>query len=230
MSTSPALSDGGPYLSPTRNPFNYSKVEQIDRDNVTAWLTLDEITQQINLFEDESQDVYLKSLELATRQAIEDYLGLPIMPVSYRVYYNGNALWGVPLSLDLPEVSPGTVSSPFCNNGNNGVTINRVGYWNANTPSVFITLANTDYSYDNSGNKIILANLPTDLNYFMTAPIVAEYTAAASPLSAYPVIKQAGLLLFTHLYNNRSNTVDTPLREIPYGVSALLRPYKPLVI
>jgi hypothetical protein len=182
------------------------------------------------LFEDESQDVYLKSLELATRQAIEDYLGLPIMPVSYRVYYNGNALWGVPLSLDLPEVSPGTVSSPFCNNGNNGVTINRVGYWNANTPSVFITLANTDYSYDNSGNKIILANLPTDLNYFMTAPIVAEYTVAASPLSAYPVIKQAGLLLFTHLYNNRSNTVDTPLREIPYGVSALLRPYKPLVL
>jgi hypothetical protein len=172
----------------------------------------------------------LSSLELATRQAIEDYLGLPIMPVSYRVYYNGNALWGVPLSLDLPEVSPSTVTGSYCNGSNNGVTINVVGYWNANTPSVFVKLPSSQYMYDNSGNKIILADLPTDLNYFMTAPIVAEYTVAASPLGAYPVIKQAGLLLFTHLYNNRSNTVDTPLREIPYGVSALLRPYKPLVM
>jgi hypothetical protein len=230
MSTSPALSDGGPYLSPTRNPFNYSKFEQINRDNVTPWLTLDEITQQINLFEDESQDVYLKSLELATRQAIEDYLGLPIMPVTYRVYYNGNALWGVPLSLDLPEISPGTVSGSTYAAYQNGIRVDSLGYWNASTPSVFVPVASTDYSYDNSGNKVILANLPTDLNYFMTAPIVLTYTIAASPLGAYPVIKQAGLLLFTHLYNNRSNTVDTPLREIPYGVSALLRPYKPLVM
>ena len=56
----------------TRNPFNYSKVEQLNRDVVTPWLTLDEITQQLNLFDDESQDTYLSSLELATRFAIED--------------------------------------------------------------------------------------------------------------------------------------------------------------
>ena len=61
---------GYPFAGVTRNPFNYVKVEQIDRDVVTPWLTLDEITKQINLYSDESQDVYLKSLELAVRQAV----------------------------------------------------------------------------------------------------------------------------------------------------------------
>jgi hypothetical protein len=44
------------------------------------------------------------------------------------------------------------------------------------------------------------------------------------------VIKQAGLLLFTHLYNNRSNSTTEKIREIPFGVATLLRPYKPLVM
>lgn len=224
MSGDSYLTYGGPFLAPTRNPFNYAKFEQIDRDNVTAWLTLDEITQQLNLFNDESQDSYLSGLEVATRQAIEDYLGMAIMPVTYRVYYNASSLYGVPLSLDLPEVSSGIVSV------SNGITIDSVGYWNDSSPSVFVTLPSSQYSYDNSGNKIILSDLPTSINTFMTSPVVAIYTVQASPLSAYPVIKQAGLMLLTHLYNNRSNTVDTPLREIPFGVAALLRPYKPLVM
>jgi hypothetical protein len=44
------------------------------------------------------------------------------------------------------------------------------------------------------------------------------------------VIKQAALMLLTHLYNNRSNTTESMLREVPFGVAALLRPYKPLVM
>ncbi len=229
MSVNNYLTYGGPALAPTRNPFNYAKFEQINRDNVTPWLTLEEITQQLNLFNDESQDTYLSGLEVATRQAIEDLIGLPILPVSYRVYYNANSLYGVPLSLDLPEVSPGTTQgcSPY---GNNGVVIDRIGYWNDDSPSVFITLTATQYMYDNSGNKVILADLPSDLNNFMTSPVVCEYTVQPSPLAAYPVIKQAGLLLLTHLYNNRSNSVEGSLRDIPFGVNALLRPYKPLVM
>ena len=42
----------------TRNPFNYDKFEQINRALTTGWLTLEEITQQLNLFGDESQDDY----------------------------------------------------------------------------------------------------------------------------------------------------------------------------
>lgn len=230
MSADSYLTYGGPFLAPTRNPFNYAKFEQIDRDNVTAWLTLEEITQQLNLFNDESQDTYLSALELATRQAIEDYLGLPIMPVSYRVYYNASSIYGIPLALDLPEVSPSTTNGPYCYNGNNGVQINKVGYWNDDSPPIFVTLPSTSYMYDNSGNKIILSDLPTSINTFMTSPVVAEYTVQTSPLSAYPVIKQAGLLLLTHLYNNRSNTTEPIMHEIPFGVAQLLRPYKPLVM
>jgi hypothetical protein len=37
-------------------------------------------------------------------------------------------------------------------------------------------------------------------------------------------------MMLTHLYNNRSNTTDKSMREVPFGVAALLRPYKPLVM
>tara|TARA_R110000868_G_scaffold272773_2_gene532040 strand:- start:23383 stop:24048 length:666 start_codon:yes stop_codon:yes gene_type:complete len=217
-----ALLGGYPYAAQSRNPFNYSKVEQINRDVVTEWLTLNEITQQLNLFMDESQDTYLLSLELATRFAIEDYLGLSIFPVTYRVYYGGEGLVASPSSLDLPEVSQNLYPSM------SGVTINSLGYYSDGTPSVFTQL--TGYYYDPTGNKVILASLPSNINTNMTAPIVMEYTTAANPLQTYPVIKQAALLLLTHLYNNRSNTTDVQLKQIPFGVATLLRPYKPLVM
>lgn len=213
-----------PFGAQTRNPFNYAKVEQIDRDSVTPWLTLDEITQQLNLFQDESQDTYLSSLELATRQAIEDYLGMSIFPVSYRVWYGSESLVASPISLDLPEVSQNLYPNQAA------VTIDTVGYWNDSFPPVFTALASSSYYYDASGNKVIVNNLPTDVNSVMTAPIVVDYTTVSNPLSAYPVIKQAGLLLLTHLYNNRSNSTEVQLKDIPFGVTTLLRSYKPLVM
>ena len=215
---------GAPYGASTRNPFSYVKTEQIDRDVVTPWLTLDEITNQINLFEDESQDGYLQSLELAVRQAIEDYLGLSIFSVTYRVWYGAENLAASPVCLDLPEVSQNQYPDMA------GVTIERVAYWDNSTPPVLTTVSATQYYYDASGNKVIIQSLPTTINSQMTAPIICDYTTAPNPLQTYPVIKQAGLLLFTHLYNNRSNTTDNQLKEIPFGVSTLLRPYKPLVM
>ena len=215
---------GAPYGASTRNPFSYVKTEQIDRDVVTPWLTLDEITNQINLFEDESQDGYLKSLELAVRQAIEDYLGLSIFSVTYRVWYGAENLAASPVCLDLPEVSQNQYPDM------SGVTIERVAYWDNSTPPVLTVVSSSQYYYDASGNKVIIQSLPTTINSQMTAPIICEYTTAPNPLQTYPVIKQAGLLLFTHLYNNRSNTTDVQLKEIPFGVATLLRPYKPLVM
>lgn len=212
----------GSYGQP-RNPFNYEKVEQINRDVATAWLTLEEITQQLNLFDDESQDSYLTGLELATRQAIEDYLGLSIFATQYRVWYNTASLYGTPLTLDLPEVSQAV------NPANPGVTVNAVKYWTDGTPTL-VTVDPTTYYYDPSGNKVVLQTLPSNLNASMTSPVYCEYTTAANPLSTYPVIKQAALLLLTHLYNQRSNSVDGQLKEIPFGVSTLLRSYKPLVM
>jgi hypothetical protein len=112
-----------------------------------------------------------------------------------------------------------------------GVKINSVGFYNANTPSTFTTLATSAYYYDVTGNKVILiGGIPSNISTFRTSPIVVEYQTNPSILSAYPVIKQAGLLLFTHLYNNRSDTIGTTLQKIPFGVDVLLRQYKPLVM
>jgi len=209
----------------TRNPFNYDKFEQINRALTTGWLTLDEITQQLNLFGDESQDAYLEGLELAVRMHIEDYLGMPIFPVSYRAYYGISSIYASPVCLDLPQVS---YTDSY---GSGSVVINNVKYYNDNTPVTLTTLASSNYSYDPTGNKVILPNgTPSDVNVNVTSPIVIEYTVNPNFLQAYPVIKQAALLLLTHLYNNRSETTLSKLQNIPYGVDALLRPYKPLVM
>jgi hypothetical protein len=212
-----------PNLTQNRNPFNYEKVEQIGRDFVTAWLTLDQITNQLNLFEDESQDAYLQGLEIATRMAIEDYLGLAIFPTQYRVFYGNPAVAGTALSLDLPEVTQNQ-------QGQVGVTINSVKFWNGDIPSVLQTLSTSSYQYDSTGNKVILNSMPSTISTQVTNPLVVEYTTARSPLANYPVIQQAGLLLLTHLYNNRSNSNERIMHEIPFGVAQLLRPYKPLVM
>ena len=212
-----------PNLTQNRNPFNYEKVEQIGRDFVTAWLTLDQITQQLNLFEDESQDSYLQGLEIATRMAIEDYLGMAIFPTQYRVFYGNPSVSGTAMSLDLPETTQNQT-------GQVGVTINSVKYWNGDVPSVLTTISSSTYQYDPTGNQIILSTFPSDVSTQVANPIVVEYTTARSPLANYPVIQQAGLLLLTHLYNNRSNSNPTVMHDIPFGVTTLLRPYKPLVM
>ena len=210
--------------APTRNPFNYEKIEQIARDNTTAWLTLPEIRQQLNLFDDDSQDTYLSGLEIATRQAIEDYLGMSIFATSYRVYYNAASLYGTPLALDLPDVSQNN-SIPA-----GGVTITNVKYWNDAQPPVLTVVDPATYYYDNSGNKVVLQTLPTNLNSSMTSPVSCEYVAPANPIASYEVVKHAGKLLLTHLYNNRSDTTDHASKPIPFGVATLLRSYKPLVM
>lgn len=213
-----------PFLGTTRNPWSYQKVEQLNRDVSTAWLTMEEVTQQLNLFDDESQDGYLTGLEIATRMAIEDYLGMSILPVSYKAYYMAtNDSMGMQTSLDLPEVSQNGGSGT-------GVTINSVGYYNNSSPTVFVVINSSQYYYDPTGNKVIINSLPNDINTYMTNPVVVNYSLLANPIGAYPVIKQAGLLLLTHLYNNRSNTTAGIMHEIPFGVAQLLRPYKPLVL
>jgi len=205
-------------LAPTRNPFNYEWFEQTNRNVTTVWLTLSEIKEQLNLYSDSSQDTFLSSLELAIRMTIEDYLGLAIVGVQYSVYYGGSALYGSPLCLDLPEVSQG------------GVTIDSIKFYNDSTVPVLTTVDASAYYYDPTGKKIICTNLPSNINPQMTAPVIATYTLAVSPLSTYPVIKQAALLWFTHLYNNRSQSTELNLKQIPLGVDTLLRPYKPLVM
>lgn len=208
------------FLGNDRQPYNYAKVEQVGRDLTTSWLTLDEITQQINLFDDESQDSYLQSLELAVRMAIEDFIGKSIFPIQYRVYYPNYGVYNTALFLDLPEVTYSTQYGA-------GVAINKVEYYAGNTPT---TLAASNYFYDPTGNRVVINQLPQTLAQNIDNPVVVTYTANANFVAQFPVVKQAGLLLFTHLYNNRSNTTEGVLHDIPFGVAQLLRPYKDLVM
>lgn len=208
----------GNFGAGSRNPFNYSKVIQSTRDPVTQWLTFEEITNQLNLFQDESQDDYLAQLELATRMAIEDYLGVPVFNVTYQASYMISGLMAAPVSLDLPEVSQ------------NGVTINWVKYYNDLNPPVLTTITSSNYYYDPTGNKIVLFEVPNNINTYMTAPMLCQYTLQGSVIGQYPVVKQAGLMLLTHFYNNRSAISAEQHKQMPWAIDQLLRPYKPLVM
>lgn len=208
------------FFANNRSPYNYAKVEQIGRDVATAWLTLSECTEQLNLFDDESQDTYISSLELAVRMAVEDYLGMAIFATQYRTYYANLGVYNTEVFLDLPEVSQGAA----------GVTINSVEFYGADSNTIPVVIDPSQYSYDPTGNRVILNSIPNNLNQFIANPIVVTYTQNANVLATYPVIKQAGLLLLTHLYNNRSDTTVERLNQIPFGIAALLRPYKPLVM
>jgi hypothetical protein len=220
----PSNLTSGSFYGMPRNPFSYEKVEQISRDITTSWLTLEEITQQLNLFQDESQDSYLSGLELATRMAIEDYLGMSIFPITYKAYYGAtNNAMAMQTAFDLPEVSQGF-------RGQCGNVISSVAYYNNDNPPVLTTINSTEYFYDPSANRVIVNTMPNDVSTAIANPIVITWQTKANPLSAYPVIKQAGLLLLTHLYNNRSNTTAGIMHDIPFGVGQLLRPYKPLVL
>ena len=213
-----------PFYSDQRNPYNYAKVEQVARDVSSHWLTLDEITNQLNLFDDESQDTYVQSLELATRMAIEDFLGAAILPITYKVYYPNFGLYNTAVFLDLPEVSNPNLSSQTAS-----IVINEVAFYSTSN-TVPVVIDPSQYSYDPTGNRVILNTIPNTLNQMVANPVMVTYTQNSTFLSSYPVIKQAGLMLLTHIYNNRSNTTDVQLKEIPFGVATLLRPYKPLIM
>ena len=205
-----------PFFSSTRNPFNYAKVEQVQRDVVTGWLTLDEITQQLNLFEDTSQDDYLTSLELATRMAIEDILGVSLCSVQYKVWYQYPGTGLTTLYLDMPTTNVVTTT-----------TLDQVGVYTADTTITDIT---TSCTYDPTGNRVIVNSIPNTVSQNIANPLFVKYTQSGSILASYPNVKQAGLMLLTHLYNNRSNSTEGRLAELPFGVAQLLRPYKPLVM
>lgn len=210
-----------PYYSGTRNPFNYQKIEQVNRDIVTQWLTLDEITNQLNLFDDESQDGYIQSLGLAVRFAIEDYLGLAIVDTQYRCYYGDPGLNGTAIYLDLPENTPGF----------NATVIDEVAYWTGNNGATRNVLGSSNYYYDPTGSRVVVSSgMPSPLSQNIANPVEVLFTIGASEVGSYPVVKQAGLLLLMHLYNNRANSTEANLKTIPFGIDQLLRPYKTLVL
>ena len=213
------LTTGGLYTNPSDNPFNWEKFEWVGRDLTTEWLDLTLLKSHLNLYGDTTQDSYLTDLELATRFAIESYLGRWIFDTEFRSYYTADQIATNSRSLDIPLVH------------SFNVTITNVSYIDVNNVKQLVP--STEYYYDSTGNKVIFANA-INSSYLATAPITIEYTALADPLGAYPDIKHAGLMLAAHLYNHRSGVHDikgnTAMSALimPMSIDWLLRPYKPL--
>jgi hypothetical protein len=205
-------------VSSITSPSNFSRIFYSSRDLATNWITTDEIAAQLNLFGDESQDGYLESLELATRMAVEDYLGAPVFTTTLVAFYPISSASLAPAAFGLPQVSQ------------SGTSIDSVKYYNSASPPVLTTLASSTYFYDITGAQLVLNTVPSDCNTKMAAPLQITWTNQGSIVAQYPVVKQAALLMLTHLYNNRADTTERKLHTIPSGVCALLRPYKPLVM
>lgn len=214
------LTTGGLYVNPSDNPFNWEKWEWVGRDLQSEWLPLDLLKSHLNIYGDNTQDTYLTDLELATRFAIENYMGRWIFDTEFRAYYPADQAATSSRSLDIPQVH------------SVNVTISNVLYVDVN--NVRQPIASTDWTYDPTGNKIILANA-INASYLATAPIIVEYTALADPVGAYPDVKWAGQMLAGHLYSHRNavqnisgGKAPASALKLPYSVDFLLRPYKPL--
>jgi hypothetical protein len=94
-------------------------------------------------------------------------------------------------------------------------------------------MPSTDYYYDPTGSRVVVTEgMPSPLAQNIANPVEVLFTVESNDYSTYPAIKQAGLLLLTHYYNQRSAVGSTvgQMAQIPFGVDVLLRPYKTLVM
>ena len=209
---------GGLFSSSDTQPYNWLRYEETDRDVTSQWLSDDEITQTLNLYGDTSQEALLLNLDLAARMFVEEFLGRAIYGRSFTAYYKALVFQAPYSSLDIPSSRLDT-------------SIDSVQYFNTASPPVQVTLASSAYSYDYTGQKVILyQNLAGSINSYYTAPVQCNFTLANDPIASYPNVRRAGLLYLTHLYNNRADTTEKTLNYIPAGIHHLLLPYQELII
>ena len=90
-------------ISNQKTPYNWAKILPTSRDVDTEWIDLQNVRNQLNLFDDTSQDDYLRLLEATSRFHIEDYLGYSLAANSiWAVYYNTDVTQGPVIRLDVP--------------------------------------------------------------------------------------------------------------------------------
>ena len=206
---------GGLYLASNRQPFNWYSLQELERDLITEWLPIETVRDHLNLYGDTSQDAILEQYELATRQYIEDYLGKSIFSKSYQTNYGLQVFQDPITALDIP-------------NAYQNVSINQVSYWDEN--GVFQIIPATSFTFDDIGAKVIIKSIGTTVDPNRTAPISVQFSVDANPIATYATVKQAGLLLLTHFYNNRSMTSEKALTQLPYAFETLLRPYRAIIL
>ena len=206
---------GGLYLASNRQPFNWYSLRELERDLTSEWLDLAIVRAHLNLYDDTSQDDLLTEYELATRQYIEDYLGKSIFSKGYQTNYGLNVFQDPITALDLP-------------NAYQNVTISQVAFWNQNGTQQIVPTSG--FTYDDIGAKVVIQSFGTSVDPNRTAPISVQFTVDENPIATYATVKQAGLLLITHFYNNRSMTSEKSMSQIPFAFDTLLRPYREIVL
>ena len=206
---------GGLYLASNRQPFNWYSLRELERDLTTTWLDITIIRAHLNLYSDVSQDALLDEYELAARQYIEDYLGKSIFSKAYQTNYGLNVFQDPITALDLP-------------NAYQEVTINQVAFWDQNGVQQIVPTAN--FTYDDIGSKVVIQSFGTSVDPNRTAPISVQFTVDVNPIATYATVRQAGLLLLTHFYNNRSMTGEKAMTQLPFAFDTLLRPYREIVL
>ena len=206
---------GGLYLASNRQPFNWYSLKELERDLTTEWLDLAIVRAHLNLYDDTSQDDLLTEYELATRQYIEDYLGKSIFARGYQTNYGLNVFQDPVTALDIP-------------NAYQNVTISQVAFWDENGANQIVPTAN--FLYDDVGAKVVIQSFGTSVDPNRTAPISVQFTVDVNPIATYATVKQAGLLLITHFYNNRSMTAEKTMTQVPFAFDTLLRPYREIVL
>jgi uncharacterized phiE125 gp8 family phage protein len=206
---------GGLYLASNRQPFNWYSLQELERNLTTEWLDLETIRAHLNLYSDTSQDALLEQYELATRQYIEDYLGKSIFSKSYQTNYGLGVFQDPVTALDIP-------------NAYSNVTINLVNYWDENGVNQMVPMGK--FTFDDIGAKVIIQSFGTSVDPNRTAPISVQFTVDSNPIATYATVKQAGLLLLAHFYNNRSMTSEKAQTQLPFAFDTLLRPYREIVM
>lgn len=208
------------YFANNRNPYNYARIERLATSQTTI-LTAEELRNQLNLFGDDSQDTAIAGYSIAATNYISEYLGVPLVPTVYNVWYPSLMAEQNYYFLDIPQLGVEVLSNTF-----------NVYYYNSSNAQV--SVASQYVTFDQAAQRLMVTSTAiSTLSTSMPYPIRVTVTITDGMYAENELVKQAVKLLATHLYNNRSETnsgVINPSVRISLGIDALLRPFKPLVM
>ena len=179
-----------------------------------SFFTVASIRQQLNIYADFSQDVFINTLCEAAQELIEDYIGQYLQPTAAQSYY--------------PYLDSSGLSIPF----SNFTVLPIVTYYDAS--DVLQTLNPNLYFVDYTTTPVLVkatlnASWPSAVSQTRTNPVVISYTTqlfGAQNTQDYYRIRHAGNMIVADFYEHRETTKHQTPKEIPYGVKRLLSKYR----
>ena len=176
-------------------------------------LTAEELRNHVLLFGDTSRDTELQEFAYAAQQYLDDHLGEFIGSTGIQAFFKD---FEQPLELPHQYIK----NTP------------TVTYYQTGTASP-VTVANTVYLYDNSGNTPTIRlrdgqTWPDDVDEQYEYPILVNYNAGLTDANglAPAAIRSAVLLIAGELYNIREQSTDRERYIVPVRAESLVRGYR----